>query len=61
MHRTRFVDDLAPGDRIAIEGWRGTVRKNHPHGTNDRLIELVLSSDNRSQIVLKAGEVVEVL
>jgi len=37
------------------------VRKNCKHGTNDRLIELVMSSDNRNQIVLKAGEVVEVL
>ncbi|HMS77072.1 hypothetical protein [Gordonia sp. (in: high G+C Gram-positive bacteria)] len=61
MYRTRFADDLAPGDRIAIENWHGTVRKNCKHGTNDRLIELVMSSDNRNQIVLKAGEVVEVL
>ena len=61
MYRTRFADDLAPGDRIAIAGWHGTVRTNHPHGTNDRLIELVLRSDDRNQIVLKAGEVVEVL
>ncbi|GAA1482825.1 hypothetical protein GCM10009624_32650 [Gordonia sinesedis] len=61
MIRTRFVDDLAPGDRISINGVRGVVRKNIPHGPDKRIVELVPTSDERNEIVLGAGSRVEIL
>lgn len=61
MVRTRFVDDLAPGDRIRVNGIRGVVRKSTPHGTDKRIVELVPKSDERNEIVLVAGSRVEIL
>ncbi|MGV9826148.1 MULTISPECIES: hypothetical protein [unclassified Gordonia (in: high G+C Gram-positive bacteria)] len=59
--RTRFVEDLAPGDRISFDGMHGVVRTTSPHGTDERLVELVHSSDDRNEIVLTVGSRVEVL
>ncbi|MFT4043473.1 MAG: hypothetical protein QM673_09965 [Gordonia sp. (in: high G+C Gram-positive bacteria)] len=59
--RTRFVEDLTPGDRISIDGVFAVVRKQVPHGTDQRLVELAHSSDNRETIILDAGAKVEVL
>ncbi|MEP9391241.1 MULTISPECIES: hypothetical protein [Gordonia] len=61
MSRMLFVEDLAPGDRISVDGVTAVVRKQVPHGTDERLVELVHSSDDREQFVLKTGSKVEVL
>ncbi|MGC4934905.1 hypothetical protein ACLQ3C_14625 [Gordonia sp. DT30] len=56
-----FVEDLVPGDRIALDGIRAVVRKQVPHGTEERLVELVQSTDDRSELILKTGSKVEVI
>lgn len=61
MQRTRIVEDLAPGDRISIDGITAVVRVQKPHGDNDRLIEFAHATDNRSEMVLAAGTHVDVL
>ncbi len=60
MSRMLFVEDLVPGDRIALDGIRAVVRKQVPHGTDQRLVELAHSSDDRSELILKSGSKVEV-
>lgn len=61
MQRSMYVEDLAPGDRISVDGLHGVVRSSTPDG--DMLtIELVNSSDeNRDQITLATGTRVDVL
>ncbi|MGC4960001.1 hypothetical protein ACPXCG_10705 [Gordonia sp. DT218] len=61
MTRTRFVEDLAPGDRISVDGLRAVVRTTTPTGTDQHLVELVNSSDDRDAIVLGLGTKVEIL
>ncbi len=60
MSRMLFVEDLVPGDRIAVDGIRAVVRKQVPHGTDQRRVELAHSSDDRSEVILEAGSKVEV-
>ncbi|WLP90331.1 MULTISPECIES: hypothetical protein [Gordonia] len=59
--RMLFVEDLAPGDRISLDGFHGVVRKQVPHGADQRLVEFVHSSDNRNEMILQSGSKVEVL
>ena len=61
MTRSRFVEDLAPGDRISVDGMRGVVRTTVPLGDDQRVVELVHSSDDRREITLASGATVEVL
>ena len=61
MSRMLFVEDLVPGDRISIDGVSAVVRKQIPHGSDQRLIELAHSSDDRNEIIMKAGSKVQVL
>ncbi|AZG43633.1 hypothetical protein [Gordonia insulae] len=60
--RTRFVEDLAPGDRFSVDGLRAVVRSAVPDETGDNLIiSLVNSSDERDVITLSLGTKVEIL
>ncbi|MEE4023239.1 hypothetical protein V1Y59_09130 [Gordonia sp. PKS22-38] len=61
MSRTRFVEDLAPGDRISVDGLRAVVQTATPTGTDQLLLKLVNSSDDRSEITLESGAKVEIL
>ena len=62
MSRTRFVEDLTPGDRIAVNGIRAVVRTPATRTDTDQLLlELVNSSDDRSEILLDSGVQVEIL
>lgn len=44
-----------------MDGIQAVVRKQVPHGTEQRLVELVHSSDDRNELVLQTGSKVEVL
>ncbi|MAU84606.1 hypothetical protein VX037_08205 [Gordonia sp. Z-3] len=63
MSRTRFVEDLTPGDRISVNGIRAVVRTPATRTATDQLLlELVTSSDDdRSEILLDSGAKVEIL
>ncbi|MDL9944344.1 hypothetical protein QSJ19_01850 [Gordonia sp. ABSL11-1] len=61
MTRSRFVEDLAPGDRISVDGMRGVVRTTTRTGDDQRIVEFVHSSDNRREITLASGATVEIL
>lgn len=58
--RTRYVEDLAPGDRFAFNDLRAVVRKAVPNADDDFVIGLVNSSDDRTELVLPRGTKVEV-
>ncbi|MEE3852385.1 hypothetical protein VZC37_18745 [Gordonia sp. LSe1-13] len=62
MSRTRFVEDLTPGDRISVNGIRAVVRTPATKTDTDQLLlELVNSSDDSNQILLESGAKVEIL
>ncbi|GAB88112.1 hypothetical protein [Gordonia rhizosphera] len=57
----RFVEDLAPGDRISIDGHRGVVKTALPNDDGDLVISLVNSSEERDEVVLSVGTKVDIL
>lgn len=61
MSRMLFVEDLVPGDRINVDGVQAVVRRQTPHGDDQRLIELAHSADDRNEIIMKTGSKVEVV
>ncbi|MGV9710272.1 hypothetical protein ACWDTI_06360 [Gordonia sp. NPDC003424] len=59
---TRHVEDLAPGDRISVDGLRAVVRKAVPAEGGEFVIQLVNSSDeSRTELRLAGSAKVEIL
>lgn len=59
--RTRFVDDLAPGDRIGYDGLKAVVHSSIPDENGEFVIRLVNSSDDtRTELLLPRCAKVEI-
>ncbi|MFW0792817.1 hypothetical protein AAFP30_03300 [Gordonia sp. CPCC 205515] len=59
--RTRFVEDLAPGDRIGYDGLKAVVHSAIPNENGEFVVRLVNSSDDtRTELLLARGTKVEI-
>ena len=61
LTRTRYVEDLAPGDRISIDGADRVVRTTTRRDDDQFLVELVAAADAATEVLLHRGSKVEVV
>ncbi|ACY22288.1 hypothetical protein Gbro_3081 [Gordonia bronchialis DSM 43247] len=61
MPRTRYAEDLAPGDRVTVDGADRVVRTTVPRDDDQLLVEFVAGADTDNELLLHRGSKVEVV